>query len=244
MKILHLYHDLMNLYGDWANPEILLRELSQRGYSAKIEKKTIGDSIDFEQYAFIYIGSGTECSREAAMQDLRVHSEKLLSAIERGMIVLATGNSHELFGKKITDVKDNSFETLGLLNFETVQKNTRITGDCIAETALFKEKLIGFINRAGGEQKGEVNRPFKIVPTQGATYRDGFEGIEYKNLLGTYLTGPILLRNPSLLKYIADKIVNQVGAAGDLVVSKQERDPIFTYTTAAYESAIAELTQN
>jgi CobQ-like glutamine amidotransferase family enzyme len=32
------------------------------------------------------------------------------------------------------------------------------------------------------------------------------EGIQYKNLLGTYLTGPILIRNPPLLKYFTDRM--------------------------------------
>jgi len=237
----------MNLYGDWANPEILMRELNQRGYSVKTEKKTIGDTIDFEQYSFIYIGSGTELSQRAAAQDLKNHRENLQKTIKQGTVVLATGNSHELFGKKITDAKGNFYDTLGLLNFETMQKNTRITGDCIAESAFLEEKLIGFINRAGGEQLGDVDRPFKITPTQGATYGASAEGIEYKNLLGTYLTGPILLRNPPLLKYMADKIESQVPdqkVVDTSAFSTSVQDPIFTYTTAAYKSAIAELTQN
>lgn len=60
MKILHLYYDLMNLYGEYGNVVVLVKHLEDQGEEVIVDKKTIGDQIDFTQYDFIYCGSGTE----------------------------------------------------------------------------------------------------------------------------------------------------------------------------------------
>ena len=206
IKILHLYHDLMNLYGDWANTAALAHEVNMRGFSAEIIKKSVGDDIDFEDCGFVYIGSGTERSQLACMSDLSQYKEMLIGRINEGLPVLATGNAHELFGQAVIDPNGNRNEMLGLLDFKTMQLNTRVTGDCDYKATFLEEKHIGFINRAGGNQKGDIERPFYIEPREGATFKEGAEGLKYKNLLGTYMTGPVLVRNTLLLKYIADLI--------------------------------------
>ena len=60
MKILHLYHDLMNLYGDYANVSALCRMLELNNIEFSLDKKSLGDEVDFSEYDFIYIGSGSE----------------------------------------------------------------------------------------------------------------------------------------------------------------------------------------
>ena len=253
IMILHLYHDLMNLYGDWANPVVLARELSARGREAELGKKSVGDKIEFSLYDFIYIGSGTERSQIACMRDLAQYKNTLIERIEAGIPVLATGNSHEMFGQAVTDSDAVRHEMLGLLEFETVQLNTRVTGDCICtaslsfgetpdrsrnDTIFLKDKLIGFINRAGGNQKGDTERPFFIEPGEGASYKACTEGIRYKNLLGTYMTGPLLVRNPPLLRYFADILTGEA-TEGNLHTSSA--DPFFKHQEKAYNLALGEL---
>jgi hypothetical protein len=232
IKILHLYHDLMNLYGDWANVAVLERELTSRGFVVEIDKKSVGDSIVFEAYGFIYIGSGTERSQQACMRDMIRFKDAIIGRIEADVPVLATGNAHELFGHAVIDSKGNRMETLGLLEFETKQTDMRITGDCVCKASFLQDKLMGFINRAGGGQQGEIKRPFFVEPGAGALYEAGAEGIMYRNLLGTYLTGPILVRNPPLLRYFSDMLATS---------ESTNVDPFFAYQEAAYNSALREL---
>ena len=47
MKILHLYYDLMNLYGEYANVSALERYLRQQDIEAVTDKKSLYDDIDF-----------------------------------------------------------------------------------------------------------------------------------------------------------------------------------------------------
>jgi len=238
IMILHMYHDLMNLYGDWANPVVLARELSAREREAELGKKSVGDEIDFSLYDFIYIGSGTERSQLACMRDLAQYKNTLIERIEAGIPVLATGNSHELFGQAVTDSNAVRHEMLGLLAFETVQQSSRVTGDCVCTASFLKDKLIGFINRAGGNQKGDTERPFFIEPGEGASYAACAEGIRYKNLLGTYMTGPVLVRNPPLLKYFADILTGERDG-GNLHISSG--DQFFKHQEKAYSLALGEL---
>jgi len=205
IQILHLYHDLMNLYGDWANVAAMEQELIARGSEVIVDKKSVGDDIHFDSYDFVYIGSGTERSQLACMRDLKQHKDAFIERIDAGISVLATGNSHELFGQAVMDHDGNRHEMLGLLDFETIRLNTRVTGDCFCKASFIDETMIGFINRAGGSQKGDIKRPFLIEPREGANFKACAEGIEYKNVLGTYLTGPILVRNLPLLHYFGNK---------------------------------------
>ena len=135
MKILHLYHDLMNLYGDWANVAAMQRILEKSGESVRVDKVTLGGSADLESCDFIFIGSGTERNLRVALEDFRKYSSALEKYAESGKVILMTGNSFEMLGKSITDCSENKYDGLGIFVFETSEQNkTRITADAILKT--------------------------------------------------------------------------------------------------------------
>ena len=59
MKILHLYHDIMNLYGEYANVAALKRMLEKNNVSFEIDTLSVNDTLQLLDYDFIYVGSGT-----------------------------------------------------------------------------------------------------------------------------------------------------------------------------------------
>ncbi|MCL2392687.1 MAG: glutamine amidotransferase [Oscillospiraceae bacterium] len=237
LSILHLYFDLMNLYGDWANVEVLALALSARGFRVNIGKKSVGDEIDFGAYDFVYIGSGTEQSLIACISDIMNYKDSLTKCIENGTHILATGNAHELFGRTVTESTGIKHEAVGLLDFETIQGRGRIAGDCVCKPSFMQEKLVGFINRASEGQVGDVERPFILELGPGANDKLDKEGIMYKNLLGTYITGPVLVRNPPLLRYFADKLMGNSSDAE----SHLGTDAFFAHQELAYKMALSEL---
>ncbi|MCL2366088.1 MAG: glutamine amidotransferase [Oscillospiraceae bacterium] len=250
IKILHLYHDLMNLYGDRANAEVLTLALRARGLASIIEKKSVGDDIDIGAYDFLYIGSGTERSVHACLRDIVQYKDTLVERIENGMNILATGNAHEIFGYAIIDADAKRHDALGVLDFETVQGSARVTGDCVGATDFLQDQLIGFINRASIGQTGTTHRPFAYALGPGANDASKTEGIRYKNLLGTYMTGPILVRNPPLLRYFTDKLTEGREAEavirfGSNDIDEGESDTyghsFFTFQEDAYQKALKEL---
>ena len=69
-KLLYLYDDLMNLYGENGNIRVLTRHLQDQGFSVTVDRRSLSDSLDFSGYALIYLGSGTESARNAALRHL------------------------------------------------------------------------------------------------------------------------------------------------------------------------------
>jgi len=230
IKILHLYHDLLNLYGDYANAEVLALALMGQGYETVIEKKSVGDDISLDGYDFVYIGSGTERSLIACISDIVSIKKELIDAIESGVPMLASGNSHELFGRSIIDKGNARHECLGLFDFETVQGDGRVTGDCVCKSLIIENRIIGFINRASVGQQGEIARPFIMEIGTGSADGMSIEGVHYNNLLGTYITGPILVRNPALLRYFADMTIRfaQSKPDGNSIINVKSEPELLT----------------
>ena len=148
MKILHYYHDLMNLYGDYANVSAMRRILEKSGESVTVDRRSLGDNVDFSDYDFIYIGSGTERNQRVALADLHRHADALRQYIADGKPALLTGNSFEMLGRTITDAAGNKHKGLGVFDFTVTEQNkTRVTADVIFTCEFLAEPLVGFVNK-------------------------------------------------------------------------------------------------
>lgn len=200
IKLLHLYYDIMNLYGDYGNVSILKKHLEDQGFEVLLEKKTIGERIDFDEYDFVFIGSGTERNLDVVLEDFRKYKDNLKEYIDKEKVILLTGNSFEMFGKSIDEK-----EALKIFDFETKREKDRITSDIIYKSKFLENKVVGFVNKC--TKIYHNNNPFFEVDFGvGENENNDYEGIKYKNLYGTHVSGPILVRNPELLKVIVEII--------------------------------------
>ena len=205
MKILHLFHDLMNLYGEYSNTLALQRALSEKGKAAEIEKLSIDDSFDFSDYDIIYIGSGTERNQKVALEYLKPYVGQLKSVLESGKIILATGNSFEMFGAKITDRYGSDHEGLKIFDFTVTEGSERIVEDVVAD---FEDnRVIGFINKAS-QIEGVTDPMFIIKEGVGnCSATPNVEGIRRGGFYGTHIIGPLLIRNKCMAEYFADLLI-------------------------------------
>ncbi len=71
IKVLHLYYDLLNLYGENANSKVLVNRLERQKEKVKVDFKSVGDDIKINDYDFIYVGSGSLESMELAKKDFK-----------------------------------------------------------------------------------------------------------------------------------------------------------------------------
>ena len=200
MKILHLFYDLLNLYGEYGNLCVLERGLAEKGAEVTKDLLSIGDEIDFSKYDFIYIGSGTEKNQKVALNYLLGYKDDIRKAIENGTVFLATGNSFEMFGNKITDCNKNEYTALEIFNFYTEESDQRTVTDAKSKCSLCEKELIGFINKAS-DIKGIKNPFCEMLEGCGNTPDDKAEGILEGKFYGTHLIGPVLVRNPELCEY-------------------------------------------
>ncbi len=200
VKLLHLYGDIMNLYGEYGNMRMLEQHLKDQGFDVILDKKSLNDEINFNDYDFIYVGSGTEKNQDVILEDMYRYRDSFKDAIENNKVILMTGNSYEILGKSI-----NGKKALDIFEFETETVDDRITEDIIATSTLFNSKVVGFINNMSSITNN-TQPLFKIEFGVGESKDSKQEGIVYKNLLGTHLIGPLLERNPAIMEYVVEKI--------------------------------------
>ncbi len=203
MKILHLYPNLMNLYGDYGNVAVLARHLKDQGIKVEIDRKEVQDSIDLSKYDFIFMGSGTERNQEVALRDLMKYQRYLISYADEGKCALFTGNAMELLGKKVGEQ-----EAIGLIDFETELTDRRYTGDVIVNNE-FMGEMVGFINKSSIISGGEDQKLFDYIFKDNNLVDNGYEGYRYKNVFGTHLIGPVLVKNPNFMNEIVKTLIGE-----------------------------------
>ena len=220
MKILHLYHDIMNLYGDWGNVAAMKRMLEKSGEEVTVDKLSLADKAVLSDYDFIYIGSGTEKNQRVVLADFKKYKEELKACIDSGKVILLTGNSFEMLGKTITDCMDKKYEGLGLFDFTVTEQNkNRRTADQIAACDFLTRPIVGFVNKCS-EINGIENPLFTVTMGLGNADGDKNEGVYKNNLYGTHITGPVLIKNPHFLTRLAEKILGRA-PEGDWMVHER-----------------------
>lgn len=205
VKILYLYPDIMNLYGSSGNVRCLARHIEAAGAEAEITKIEVGDNIDFSDVDFVFMGAGTERSRNRVCEDFKRYKNEFKDYIEKGGVCLFSGNSFEILGTKITDLNNNETECLGLYDFESFHTKTRTVVDTICTSSLVDEKVIGFINKQT-TSTFVANPMFRVLKGAANAKDRNDEGICDRNLFATQMVGPILVRNPHLREKI-EKII-------------------------------------
>ncbi len=213
IRLLHLYYDLLNLYGENANSRCIVRSLELNNIKVKVDLKSLNDKIDFNDYDIIYIGSGSEDNLLLANEDILKRKKELEHFINDDKFLILTGNSMDLFGKYI-EVNDEKIKSLSIFDYytkfinESTFKNAssdRIVGEIKATSELIKEPIIGFQNRC--DVNYDIKTPlFKTEEKYSNDLTNKDEGFTFKNVYATHIIGPLLIRNPYFTDYILKKL--------------------------------------
>lgn len=208
ITIAHLYYDLMNLYGESGNIKALKNCLENLGCDVKIKLLSIQDELSFDEYDFIYMGTGTEENQKLVLEHLRNYKKEIKRAYEKNKIFLMTGNAFELFGKQIHYSKQEKMDGIGLFSFQTKLETFRIVDEALMKCDFLQNPVLGFQNHSG--MIDFLDFPlFTVIKGTGYKPQENTEGISQNNFYGTYLIGPLLVRNPELLKYFCNLLLKQ-----------------------------------
>lgn len=242
MKILHLYHDIMNLYGEYGNIVLLTQVLTACGIEAQVVTCSLWEKPDFTDVDFLYLGAGTEDNQKVVLEQMKEYGKELQEYVLSGGMGLFTGNAFEILGETIRDSEGKEWKGLGLASFMvSQQKKSRLTGDAIVTYAELEEPLVGFINKCS-EIEGICSPCFQIVMGMGNEKDGKTEGIQDKEIIGTHLTGPILVKNPYFLLYLVNKLVKKERSSGLLEEEKAELlKGVLSKPKAAYDVTLREL---
>lgn len=208
LTIGHLYPDLLNLYGDRGNIQCFRKRLEWRGIEAEVLPFLSGDAIDFTKLDIVLLGGGSDREQELVCGFLQNIKDDFRNYVEDGGVVLAVCGGYQLLGKYYkTDKK--TIEGLGVLNITTDWEPERLIRDIVLESPLFERPVVGFENHGGRTEIGE-HTPFgKVVYGFGNTGKSGYEGVVYKNVIATYLHGPLLPKNPHVCDYLLERALKR-----------------------------------
>ena len=203
-KILYLYPDLLDLYGDSGNIEVLKYRLKKRKIKCIVDTYSILDEKpNFSEYNLIFMGGGADKEQHILSNDLVKYKKDLIEAIKNGTFVLLICGGYQLFGKYYKDALGNVIEGLGIFDYYTIASpKKRCIGNIIINTKINNTytKIIGFENHGGITYN--VSYPFGKILYKNKNNKSKFEGFMEKNVIGTYLHGPLLSKNPTLADYI------------------------------------------
>ena len=201
IKVLHLYYDLLNLYGEQGNILALKRAFKNQNVEIEVDYLSVQDKIDFKKYDLVYLGSGSTENLLIALEDIKRHKKELKKYIESKKVLLATGNSYLLFGQKI-----NNLDALGIFDYYAASSE-KMAHESLME--LYQEKdVIGFQNREF-MVNNKKNHLFKVKDGICDNFKSEYEGYHEYNFYGTFVIGPLLIRNPHFTNILVKEIMEK-----------------------------------
>ena len=210
IKILHLYPDLLNLYGDKGNIECLRHRLVWRGIDAEVEVCTSDNNeADITSADIIFLGGGSDKEQKLAAEKLIAHKDAIKEYAENDGVILAVCGGYQLLGNYYK-MKDATLSGLEILDIYTEQGEKRLIGNITLQSDIIDSTIVGFENHGGRTYGSEKYQPLgKVITGYGNSDAKDYEGIVYKNIIATYLHGPLLPKNPKLCDYVLEKALRK-----------------------------------
>lgn len=218
-RIAHMYPDLMNLYGDRGNLICLQKRLEWYGHTCSVEPVSLNSDVDYHTFDMIFMGGGSDREQGLVYQDLLRRADHLWSALDAGLPALCICGAYQLLGTHYDSSDGKQLKGLGFFNLYTRGETERLIGNIVL-ACRFNDSIItvvGFENHGGRTYLEDKSlEPFgTVLAGFGNNGQDGQEGVRYKNLIGTYLHGPLLPKNPA----VADYFINAMAARKGLDIS-------------------------
>jgi lipid II isoglutaminyl synthase (glutamine-hydrolysing) len=197
VRLVWVYPDLLSTYGDRGNLLVLSRRAELRGIEVAAVEVNADEPVPADGDIYL-LGGGEDLPQILAAARLRSDGG-LQRAAENGAVVFAVCAGYQLIGRQFGGVEGEPVSGLSILDITSGRGERRGVGEVVADVdpALGVPRLTGFENHQGVTQIGPGARPLARVAL-GVGNGDGTEGAYAGNVLGTYLHGPALARNPGL----------------------------------------------
>ena len=193
VRLVWVFPDLLSTYGDRGNLLVLARRARLRGLPVEIAEVNSDQRVPVDGDIYL-LGGGEDLPQILAARRLAGRGG-LSAAAGRGAVIFAVCAGYKIVGTEFGGVEGEPVPGLGLLDIRSGRGERRGVGEITADVdlALGIERLTGFENH------------------QGVTRR-GTEGAYAGRVVGTYLHGPALVRNPGLADLLLGWVVGTLPA--------------------------------
>ena len=216
ISIAGLFPELLGTYGDGGNVDVLAQRLRWRGIDAETVTVAAGEPIP-ESCDLYLLGGGEDGPQTLAAEEL-ASGGALSRAVDRGAAVLAVCAGFQILGTTFVGPDGSPHPGLGLLDCATRRgAGRRRVGEVVAEPEAFPlPQLTGYENHQGVTRLGDECRPLgRVVVGSGNDSDDGSEGAVNGKVVGTYLHGPVLARNPALADLLLSWVAGSLAPLDD-----------------------------
>jgi len=224
IKILNLYSHDMNIYGDYGNVLTIKRRLEWYDYTPIVIEYNLGDK--FPDDVDIVIGGGGQDSGQNKIQaDLLKIGPKLQKLADNGTPMLVICGLYQLFGNFFKTSNGDTIEGIGIFDIETYAKSERLIGNIVTHSEQFGD-IIGYENHSGQTFLGHQVEALGVVRLgAGNNTTDASEGARYKNVIGSYIHGSLLPKNPKIADFLIQQaIINKNGIFNGNIIDDQISD--------------------
>ncbi|WP_131735951.1 type 1 glutamine amidotransferase [Actinomadura roseirufa] len=210
IKIVWIYPDLLSTYGDQGNTIVLERRAALRGIPTETVHMRSDERVPQDGHIYL-LGGGEDRPQILAAQRLR-NDGGLAYAVQRGAVVFAVCAGFQILGHEFGGEEGQPVPGLGILDIRSGRGQQRAVGEVVGDVSaeLNIPRITGFENHQGATSIGPGAKPFaKVVSGVGNGDGSGFEGAYSGRVLGTYMHGPALVRNPALADLLLSWAVGQ-----------------------------------
>jgi CobQ-like glutamine amidotransferase family enzyme len=197
VRLVWVYPDLLSTYGDRGNLLVLARRARLRGFPVEIAEVNSDQRVPADGDIYL-LGGGEDLPQVLAARRLAADGG-LQAAARQGAVVFAVCAGYQIVGAEFGGAEGEPVPGLGLLDIRSGRGDRRGVGEITADVdpGLRVPRLTGFENHQGVTRRGPQAKPLATVLT-GVGNGDGTEGAYCGRVVGTYLHGPALVRNPGL----------------------------------------------
>lgn len=217
-----VFPELLGTYGDGGNAVVLCQRLRWRGIDADVVSVGVDDPLPSACDIYV-LGGGEDAPQTLATERLAAHG--FPGVVDRGAVVFGVCAGFQILGHSFTGADGDQQPGLGVLDCETRPRGSRMIGELVVRPRGDELPLLtGFENHGGITELGPAATPLGSVEVGYGNGTGGVEGVVTGKVVGSYLHGPALARNPSLADLLLRWVVGALEPLDDRVVDDLRRE--------------------
>jgi len=200
IDIVSLYPKDMNIYGDTGNVLAITRRARLYGYDPQVH--LVNQDDPWPDHVDMVLGGGGQDTGQKKIKDLFARADMLRDLVEQGVPMLMICGLYQLFGEYFETVDGTRLDGIGAIGAYTVGSDVRRIGNLVEQSEDFGS-VIGYENHSGQTFLREGVKPLGTVGEGlGNNGEDGTEGARVHNVIGTYMHGSLLPKNPAISDFL------------------------------------------
>ncbi len=241
-----VFPELLGTYGDRGNAIVLVERCRRRGIDAELVEVAAGTPIPDSLDVYLF-GGGEDDPQVMAAAGMRESRGAIDRARAAGAVIFAVCAGFQLLGHTYEARDGEHLDGLGLVDMTTAAGPSRLIGEVVVEPdpSLELPTLTGFENHGGRTRLGADERPLGRVLTGGGNGIDAVDGVLRERLVGTYLHGPALPRNPALADRLLSWVVGrELEPLEDRLVDQLRRERLAAGSVTGWRARLQDLRLN